>query len=65
MGAENTKRLLTLYALINKAMEQLDVLINTDNNSRYEHWQNNLYTISEDLEDVFLEQNNEKQKETV
>lgn len=65
MEAENTKRLLTLYALINKAMEQLDVLINSDNNSRYEHWQNNLYTISEDLEDVFLEQNNEKQKETV
>lgn len=48
-------KLLSTLALLNKTMEQIDVLIMCDKDARYTHWKNNLYTIAEDIEDKLVE----------
>lgn len=48
-------KLLATLALLNKTMEQIDVLILAEKDARYSHWKNNLYTIAEDIEDKLSE----------
>lgn len=59
---ENLKeaKILASMALMIKLREQIDSLILEDKDVRYTHWQNNLYTILEDMEDKLLELQNEK-----
>lgn len=52
---EAQAKLLATLALLNKTMEQVDVLIMCDKDARYSHWKNNLYTIAEDIEDKLAE----------
>ena len=51
------KKMLATLALLNKAMEQIDVLISIDKDARYTKWKNNLYTVSEDIGDKITEEN--------
>lgn len=48
-------KILATLAILNKAMEQIDNLIMEDKDVRYTHWRNNIYTITEDIEDKLLE----------
>lgn len=61
---ENTSReakILASMALTIKLREQIDSLIADDKDVRYSRWQNNLYTILEDMEDKLSELKNEKE----
>lgn len=44
-------KILATLAILNKAMEQIDNLIMEDKDVRYTHWRNNIFTITEDIED--------------
>jgi len=61
---ENTSReakILASMALTIKLREQINSLISEDKDVRYSRWQNNLYTILEDMEDKLSELKNEKE----
>lgn len=53
---EAEAKIVATLALLNKAMEQIDVLIACDKDARYSHWRNNIFTITEDIEDKLLEE---------
>ena len=61
MEKSNTEaKVIASMALIIKLREQIDSLIAEEKDVRYSHWQNNLYTMFEDMEDKLPELKNSK-----